>query len=130
MLSKQARYSRRRLRNSYNIKYLNMQNRKLPCAIVYKSNQHIGVQIVDIHGNTLTYASSNSKEFKEMSLKNIECKSYNIIGAKAVGEIASNKCKKLNINDVIYDRNGNLCHGRVKAVFQEIQNNLRSKNNE
>ena len=70
------------------------------------------MQIVDDgKGQTLAAASTLSGELKDQlgGLKKTDA-------AKAVGKLLAAKAKAQGIDKVVFDRNGFLYHGRVKAV--------------
>lgn len=82
-----------------------------PRFCVYRSNDNIYVQIIDdTVGNTLVAASSTEKEFGT--------EGGNIEAAKKVGELAAKRALEKNITEVVFDRGGNLYHGRVKALAE------------
>jgi large subunit ribosomal protein L18 len=79
---------------------------------VFRSTKHIYAQIIDDgKGQTLAAASTLSGELKDQlsSLKKVDA-------AKAVGKLLAAKAKAAGIAKVVFDRNGFLYHGRVKAV--------------
>jgi len=83
-----------------------------PRLVVFRSLMHISVQVVDdTAGKTLTAASSQSAELKDGldGLKKVDV-------AKKVGELVAGRCKEQGIESVVFDRNGCLYHGRVKAL--------------
>jgi large subunit ribosomal protein L18 len=85
-----------------------------PRLNVFRSLNHTYVQaIVDTTGETLVSASTLSPEIKE-SLR------YpgNVEAAKKVGELIAKKCLEKGIQKVVFDRNGYLYHGRVKALAE------------
>jgi large subunit ribosomal protein L18 len=83
-----------------------------PRLSVYRSNKHIYAQIIDDVGNrVLTAASSMSPDFRTSSKRG-----GNIEGATLVGEMVAEKALQQGIQRVVFDRNGFLYHGRVKAV--------------
>jgi len=83
-----------------------------PRLNVFRSARHIYVQIIDdTSAQTLTAASSLSQELKGTS-------GGNRAGAKAVGELIARKAKEKGIEKVVFDRNGFLYHGRVKALAE------------
>jgi large subunit ribosomal protein L18 len=85
--------------------------RARPRLVVYRSNLHIYAQIVDdIAGATLVAASTLTLG---KSQKNARC---NREGAELVGKEIARLAKEKNIAQVVFDRNGYLYHGRVKAV--------------
>ena len=78
---------------------------------IFRSNKQFYVQFVDdIQGKTLVEVSSTSKDFTEK--KNMNKTEQ----AKLVGKLAAEKSKEAGIQQVIFDRNGYLYHGRVKAL--------------
>jgi len=83
-----------------------------PRLTVYKSLKRIYVQAVDdTRGVTLAAASSLEKELRG-TLKS----GSNMEAAKAVGARIAERLKEKGITFVVFDRNGNLYHGRVKAL--------------
>jgi len=85
---------------------------KRPRLSVYRSNKHIYVQIIDDTTNrVLTAVSSMGKDFRVTGKGG-----GNITGATLVGEMIAEKALQQGIQEVVFDRNGFLYHGRVKAV--------------
>lgn len=83
-----------------------------PRLSVYRSNKHIYAQIIDDTANQiLTSVSSMSKDFRAMDKHGGDVK-----GATLVGEMVAEKALQKGIQQVVFDRNGFLYHGRVKAV--------------
>ena len=85
-----------------------------PRLSVFRSAKHIYAQIVvDSTGSTILAASSLSPEIKEElgTLKKSEA-------AKKVGELLGRKAAEKNIRKVVFDRNGFLYHGRIKALAE------------
>lgn len=77
-----------------------------PRLSVFRSNKQIYAQIInDLTGNTLAAASSLGFE----KLPKIE-------QAQKVGALVAEKAKAAGIEKVVFDRNGYLYHGRVKAL--------------
>ena len=72
--------------------------------------------IDDTTGYTQVFASTTSKELQG-TLKH----TGNIEAAKKVGELLAQKCLSKNITKVVFDRNGFLYHGRVKALAQSAR---------
>ena len=82
-----------------------------PRLVVYRSNLHIYAQIVnDLEGATLVSASTLSLSKTESGLHS------NKSGAERVGKEIARLAKEKNISKVVFDRNGYIYHGRVKAV--------------
>ena len=83
---------------------------------VYRSNKQIYVQFIDdIEGHTLLSVSSLNKDIAEK--KDINKTEQ----AKLVGQLAAEKSKEAGITNVVFDRNGYLYHGRVKALAESAR---------
>ncbi len=85
-----------------------------PRLNVFRSLKHIYVQaIVDTEGKTLASASTLSPELRGKF-------KYpgNVNAAKEVGELIAQKCIEKGIQKVVFDRNGYLYHGRIKALAE------------
>ncbi len=81
-----------------------------PRLSVFRSNTEIYVQIIDdVNSVTLSAASSREKDIQAQKGTKVE-KSF------LVGQSIARKAKELGIEKVVFDRGGNLYHGRVKAV--------------
>jgi large subunit ribosomal protein L18 len=85
-----------------------------PRLNVFRSLKHIYAQaIVDTTGETLLTASTMSPEIKGTFRY-----PGNVESAKKVGELIAKKCLEKGIQKVVFDRNGYLYHGRVKALAE------------
>ena len=83
-----------------------------PRGCVFRSNKHIYAQVISDHqGKTLAAVSTLSKDVAA-AVKD----SKGVATAKQVGLALAQACKARNIIKVVFDRNGFLYHGRVKAV--------------
>lgn len=81
----------------------------LPRLSVYKSNKEIYAQLVDdIDGKTLASASSREK--------GVDAKGTKTEISLAVGKKIAEKAKAAGIENIVFDRNGFVYHGRVKAL--------------
>ncbi len=90
-----------------------------PRLNVFRSLKHIYAQaIVDTNGKTLVSVSTLSSELKQ-NLRH----SGNVEAAKKVGELIAKKCLEKGIQQVVFDRNGYLYHGRVKALAEAARMN-------
>jgi large subunit ribosomal protein L18 len=83
-----------------------------PRMSVFRSAKHIYSQIIDdTKGITLVTASTTEKEVREQQ------KFENKTAAAAyVGQLIAERAREKGITSVVFDRNGFLYHGRVKAV--------------
>jgi large subunit ribosomal protein L18 len=80
-----------------------------PRLTVFKSNKYLYLQAIDdATGKTLVAASSLEEALKSLK-RNLE-------GAAKIGEEMGKRLKEKNIESVIFDRNGYLYHGIVKAM--------------
>jgi large subunit ribosomal protein L18 len=84
-----------------------------PRLTVFRSARHLYTQIIDDStGRTLVAASDLAKAFKE-EFQNPGSKKD--LGHK-LGLLTARMAKEKNITQVVFDRNGYLYHGVVKAV--------------
>lgn len=91
-----------------------------PRLTVFKTARHLYAQIIDdMGGKTLVAASTTSKDLRP-KVKGI---SGNIRGAVVVGESIARKGTEAGIKKVVFDRNGFLYHGRVKALADAAREN-------
>ena len=85
-----------------------------PRLTVYRSTKHIYAQIVEAKtGQTITTVSSRSKR-----LMGDVAATGNVEAAKIVGKAIAAAALKKNIDRVVFNRNGFLYHGRVKALAE------------
>jgi large subunit ribosomal protein L18 len=86
-----------------------------PRLSVFRSLSHIYVQVIDDRtGTTLAAASTTESSLKGALAKG--AKGGNIKGAEAIGKTIAERLKEKGITRVVFDRNGFLYHGRIKAV--------------
>jgi len=98
----------RRLRIKRRVRKSIFGTAERPRLSVHRSNTGIYAQLIDDNkGHTLTFASS--KEFSDK-------RSVNAGVATEVGKRIADKAKSLNLTEVVFDRNGYLYHGKVKAL--------------
>ena len=87
---------------------------------VYRSLNHIYVQLIDNDlGKTMLSASTLDKEVKAA----IKPEMKKIDKCKLVGRMIAKRAKEKNITNVVFDRNGYLYHGRVKALADAAREN-------
>jgi large subunit ribosomal protein L18 len=83
-----------------------------PRMTVFRSNKEIYVQLIDDStGTTLLAASSAEKGLAVDSLPKVEV-------SKKVGRLIAERAKEAGLTSVVFDRNGYLYHGRVKALAE------------
>ena len=83
-----------------------------PRLAIFRSLQHIYAQVIDdTEQHTLVAASSLEPELKSQLSSG-----GNITAATAVGKLIAERAKAKGIELVVFDRGGNLYHGRVQAL--------------
>ncbi len=91
---------------------------EVPRLSVFRSPKHIYAQVIDdLAANTLVDASSMSKDLRDQ----IESKGGNREGAALVGAQIAKRALEKGITKVVFDRNGFLYHGRVKALAESAR---------
>ncbi len=84
-----------------------------PRLVVFKSSKHIYAQLVDdTNQKTITGISSLTKDIKDEISKAASKSEV----AKIVGKKIAAKAQDIKLEKVVFDRNGYLYHGRIKAV--------------
>ena len=85
-----------------------------PRLSVFRSAKHIYAQVVDdTGGGTLAAASTLSPD-----LKGTLAEDNQTGDAKKVGALIAKMCLERKVGKVVFDRNGFLYHGRVKALAE------------
>lgn len=85
-----------------------------PRLSVFRSARHIYAQVIDDEtGKTLAAASTLSPDLRGM-LKD----DSKVDSAKKVGALLAKICVERKVGKVVFDRNGFLYHGRVKALAE------------
>ena len=102
--------SERRQRIQFRIRKTVSGTAAQPRLSVFRSNIEIYAQLID-DDNGVTLASSSSKD-KEIAAQKITKTEK----SKLVGAAVARKATELGLTTVIFDRGGNLYHGRIKAV--------------
>jgi large subunit ribosomal protein L18 len=83
----------------------------VPRLSVFRSGRHTYVQVIaDDSGNTLLAVSTLSKDFGD------GMKPGTVDGAKRIGLLVAERLRSQGVERVVFDRNGFLYHGRVRAV--------------
>lgn len=101
---KRRRKSRRKLRVRGKISGTSSR----PRISIFKSNKNLYVQVIDDSiGKTLASVSTLSKDNKAMRPR--------VEDAAKLGEQLGNQLKAIDVTEAVFDRNGNLYHGVIKA---------------
>lgn len=83
-----------------------------PRLAVYRSHQHIYVQLIDdSRHHTIAAASTLEAEMRSELETSSNCDA-----STRVGQLIAERAKAAGIEQVVFDRGGNLYHGRVKAL--------------
>jgi len=83
-----------------------------PRLSVFRSGRHIYAQVIDDRtAATLASASTNEKEGKP-------AKTYNVEAASSVGKKIAERAIAAGVKEVVFDRGGNIYHGRIKALAE------------
>ena len=91
-----------------------------PRLSVFRSLHHIYAQVIDdINGKTLATASTVEPELKAQ----LQGKSGNIDAAKVVGAAVAKIALAKGISKVVFDRGGQIYHGRVEALATAAREN-------
>ena len=81
-----------------------------PRLSVFRSNKQIYAQIInDDNGTTIVSASSRIEDIASKKLNKTET-------ARLVGNLLAERAKEAEIEKVVFDRNGYVYHGRIKAL--------------
>ena len=81
-----------------------------PRLAVFRSNKHIVAQVIDDRaGRTLAAASTTETDLKAGPTGNKEA-------AAKVGQLVAERAKAAGVEGVVFDRAGNMYHGRVAAL--------------
>jgi len=96
----------------YRIRKKVMGTASKPRLSVFRSNAEIYAQLInDENGTTIASAASTDKDIKAQNINKSE-------KAKLVGQTIARKATELGLSICVFDRGGNLYHGRVKAVAE------------
>lgn len=86
-----------------------------PRLSVFRSVSHIYAQVIDdFAGRTIAAASSTEPSLAEVFSGTV--RGGNVAGAEALGKVIAERLRERGITRVVFDRGGNLYHGRVRAV--------------
>jgi large subunit ribosomal protein L18 len=109
MLRKMLEKDRKRLKRKIHIRKNLSGTAERPRLSVTRSNKALYMQVIDdTKGHTLAAASTLEKELRSIKA--------NVEGAGQLGEIMGKRLLEKNIKTVVFDRNGYLYHGLVKAM--------------
>ena len=107
----------RRQRIKFRIRKRMRGTTERPRLSVFRSVSHIYVQVIDDSAGQ-TIAASSSVESAVKGKMEKDTRAGNKKGAELVGKAIAERLKDKGITRVIFDRNGFLYHGRVRAVAE------------
>ena len=111
--------SRQRVKNKFNAAIKSQQNHKEVNRVkVFRSNKHMTVMFIDNDGICQFSMKTTDEKLLRKTKIGSNIKAATEIG-KSMGEWL--KKKKLDKSNVVFDRNGFIYHGRVKAVAEGIR---------
>ena len=85
-----------------------------PRLCVFRSNKHIYAQVIDdVAQHTLVAASTLDSNVKSASASGATCEM-----SAVVGRLIAERALEKGIAKVVFDRGGNLYHGRIKALAE------------
>ncbi|MCL2191865.1 MAG: 50S ribosomal protein L18 [Treponema sp.] len=109
MLRKMLEKDRKRFKRKIHIRKKVSGTPERPRMTVTRSNRRLSIQVIDdTKGHTLVSASTLEKELRDIKAT--------VDGAGQLGEIMGKRLLEKNIKSVVFDRNGYLYHGIVKAM--------------
>lgn len=82
---------------------------------VFRSAKHIYAHVLEPSGRMLFTVSTLCKELREKQL------SGNVESAKLVGKLVAQKAIERGVRKVVFNRNGFLYHGRVRALAESAR---------
>jgi len=102
-----------RLRRHRRVRKRVMGSAEKPRMVVFRSNRHIGAQIIDdVQGITLCSVTSTSHDVQK-ELKDIKGK---VAQSRHMGKLLAEQAREKGIERVVFDRGGHRYHGRIKAL--------------
>lgn len=109
MIKKCSDKIRKRLKRKFHIRKKLSGTATFPRMTVFKSNKNLYVQVIDDEeSKTILSVSTLSSE--------LALKRPNVEAGTKLGEVLGRKLIEKNITAVVFDRNGYLYHGVVKAI--------------
>ena len=91
-----------------------------PRMAIFRSVGHIYAQVIDDMAG-VTLAAASSVEPASKTVFSGAVRGGNRAGAEALGRLIADRLKEKGITRVVFDRGGNLYHGRIKAVAESAR---------
>ncbi|MDR1363092.1 MAG: 50S ribosomal protein L18 [Spirochaetaceae bacterium] len=109
MLRKMLEKDKKRLSRKVHIRKRLTGTPERPRMTVTRSNKNLSIQVIDdTKGRTLVSVSTLEKELREIKAT--------VAGGAQLGEIIGKRLLEKDVKTVVFDRNGYLYHGVVKAM--------------
>ena len=109
MLRKMLEKDRKRIKRKFHIRKAISGTAERPRLSVTRSNKALYMQVIDdAKGHTLAAASTLEKDLRRIK--------PTVAGAAELGEIMGKRLLEKNITTIVFDRNGYLYHGLIKAM--------------
>ena len=103
---------RQRTRRRFRVRKPLKGTAERPRLSVFRTHKHIYAQVIDDAAqSTLCAASTVDKELRSTVATSATCDA-----SVAVGQLVAQRALAKGISQVVFDRGGNLYHGRVKAL--------------
>lgn len=84
---------------------------KRPRMSVFKSSKHLYIQVIDDESEkTIAFANNIEKDNRSIP--------STVEGAMKLGELIGTRLKEKKITNVVFDRNGYIYHGKIKAIAE------------
>jgi len=101
-----------RARRHHRVRKLVRGTADRPRLAVFRSNRHVTAQVIDdVAGRTLAAASTVQADLRSAA-------TGNKAAAAEVGRLVAERAQAAGVTKVVFDRGGNLYHGRVAAVAE------------
>jgi len=107
---------RKRLRSKARLRKKIFGTGERPRLVVFRSSRHIYAQLVDDSAGGKVLAEENTLKMKNSTGANRE-------GAETVGKQIAQSAMSRKLRKVVFDRNGFIYHGRVKALAESARQN-------
>jgi large subunit ribosomal protein L18 len=91
---------------------------EVPRLVVFRSNRHVYAQVVNDHDHRVLFGSADLQEAVAKQLKKDSTKTD---ASVALGKTIAAMAKAKGIKKVVFDRNGFIYHGRIKALADSVR---------
>lgn len=108
---KETRRHRRILRHA-RVRAKIAGNAMRPRLVVFRSNKHLYVQLIDDEKNKVLAAVSDLK---------IKSKKKGVGLAKVVAQMMAEKTREKKVQKIVFDRGGYKYHGQIKVLAEELR---------